>query len=138
MISGRALILSGSMELTRSCMAFSSLCAPSQVSHQHNQRSHSSLRYHSKQATCTLYYTSITVISSLSLPPSLSLFFCRSVWARLEQTSGELDRMIQEQRSRLERCVITSMDNNDYYYGVVCIPLELDLMDLLKHKLLLS
>ena len=46
--------------------------------------------------------------------------------------------MIQEQRSRLERCVITSMDNNDYYYGVVYIPLELDLMDLLKHKLLLS
>ena len=49
--------------------------------------------------------------------------------------------MIQEQRSRLERCVIiiiTFMDNNYYYYAVVCIPLELDLMDLLKHKLLLS
>ena len=52
--------------------------------------------------------------------------------------------MIQEQRSRLERCVIiiiiiTSMDNNNYYYyAVVCILLELDLMDLLKHKLLLS
>ena len=48
--------------------------------------------------------------------------------------------MIQEQRSRLERYVIiiiTSMDNNDYYYGAVCIPLELDLMDLLKHRLLL-
>lgn len=28
----------------------------------------------------------------------------RSVWTRLEQTSNDLERMVQEQRNKLERC----------------------------------
>ena len=105
LISGRPLMFNGSMELTKSYMVFSSLYGLSQINLHHKQHNQCRLRCHSEQAvqyTCT----SLSLSLSVTHTHTHTHTHCRSVWARLEQTSSDLERMIQEQRIKLERCVL--------------------------------